>query len=132
MRVAKSSLYALLLVPLLRRELDRPGAHECFAVGMVAGAIVVSLAAVWERVAYPGLLNFTDVYRTTALFWEMHVGGAAIDAYLALATPFVAWALWRARTRWQWALAALLALVWVYVCLTTFARGVYLGVLAAV
>ena len=60
------------------------------------------------------------------------LGGAAIDAYLALATPFVAWALWRARSTWQWGLAALFALVWVYVCLTTFARGVYLGVLTAI
>ena len=132
LRVSKSALYVLMLVPLLRREAAQPGAGEPFAFGMLAGAAIVCLAALWERIAYPGLFNFTDVYRTTALFWEMHVGGAAIDAYLALATPFVAWALWRARSTWQWGLAALFALVWVYVCLTTFARGVYLGVLTAI
>jgi len=132
LRVSKSLLFALLLLPLLRREVHELRAGEGFACGMVTGAVIVAAAALWERLAYPGLLNFSDVYRTTALFWEMHVGGAAIDAYLALATPFVAWTLWRARTTWQWALAALLALVWVYVCLTTFARGVYLGVLTAI
>ncbi len=132
LRVSKSALFALLLVPMLRREVRQPRAGEGFARGMLAGAVLVTAAAVWERVAYPGLLNFGDIYRTTALFWEMHVGGAAIDAYLALATPFVAWALWRARTRGQWALAALFALAWVYVCLTTFARGAYLGVLTSI
>ncbi len=129
LRVSKSALFAVLLAPLCWRAMRKPGAGERFAAGMLSGAVLVALAALWERAAYPGLLNFSDVYRTTALFWEMHVGGAAIDAYLALATPFAAWALWRSRTRWHWLLAALLAVVWVYVCLTTFARGAYLGVL---
>lgn len=130
LRVGKSVLYALLLLPLVRRELHagRDLAFRHFALGMLAGATVVSLAVLWERAAYPGLFDASAPYRTTALFWEMHVGGAAIDAYLALCTPFVAWALWSARTKWQWAAAALLAIIWCYVCLTTFSRGVYLGV----
>jgi hypothetical protein len=35
----------------------------------------------------PGLTNFASDYRTSALFWEMHVGGAALDAWLMLSFP---------------------------------------------
>jgi len=131
-RVAKSLLYALALWPLLRHEVERNRARafRYLASGMQVGLAIIGLAALEERFAYPGLLDFSRDYRTTALFWEMHVGGAAIDAYLALATPFAAWALWAARSRARWMLAALLALLTVHACLTTFSRGVYLGVAA--
>ena len=95
---------------------------------MLVGLTVVALAVVWERTAYVGLWDFSSPYRATALFWEMHVGGAAIDAYLALAMPFVAWALWTTRSPLRWAAAAALALLAAYACLTTFSRGVYLAV----
>ena len=129
-RVFKSLLYAALVWPLLRREirLDAARAVQRMVAGMLVGLTVVTLAVIWERTAYPGLWNFANRYRTTALFWEMHVGGAAIDAYLALATPFVAWALWSSRTPLRWAAAAGLALLTGYACLTTFSRGVYAGV----
>lgn len=129
-RVFKSLGFALLFVPLLRRELDhsRTLASQRLASGMVAGLTVVTLAVLWERAAFPGLLDFSRHYRTVALFWEMHVGGAAIDAYLTLATPFVVWALISARRPWVWAAAAALALLTGYACLTTFSRGVYLAV----
>jgi len=93
------------------------------------GAGVVGVVALGERIAYPGVLDFSSPYRITARFWEMHVGGAAIDAYLALAIPCVAWAVWRARTPWRFALAALLAVLAVHAALVTFARGVWLGVM---
>ncbi|MEO5698677.1 MAG: hypothetical protein ABIQ60_16270 [Burkholderiaceae bacterium] len=129
-RVVKSQIYALALWPLLQDELRRamPLAIARFARGMQAGLTVVGLAVLWERTAYPGILEFSDSYRATALFWEMHVGGAAIDGYLALATPFAAWALWSARTRRGWAAAAGLALLSWHAGLTTFSRGVYLAV----
>ena len=44
----------------------------------LAGA---ALATVWERTAFTGLLNFSSDYRATALFWEMHVGGTALDGF---------------------------------------------------
>jgi len=130
LRVGKSVIDALLLWPLLRGEwhTDRERALRCFALGMVAGATLLTLAVLWERMAFPGLLNLSAPYRTVGLFWEMHVGGAAIDAYVVVCTPFVAWALWVARKKWTWLAAALLALLWAYACLTTFSRGAYLGV----
>jgi hypothetical protein len=129
-RIFKSVLFAALLWLPLRQEV-RAGADLAvhrLTSGMLVGLAIVALAVVWERTAYTGLWDFSAPYRTTALFWEMHVGGAAIDAYLALATPFVAWALWTSRTPLRWAVAAVLALLTGYACLTTFSRGVYLGV----
>ena len=95
---------------------------------MQVGLAWVGLVLLWERAAYPGLLDFSARYRTTATFWEMHVGGAAIDAYLALATPFAAWALVSARSPRAWVAAAALALLTGHACLTTFSRGAYVGV----
>ena len=58
------------------------------ARGMVAGLALVCLVVLWERAVYAGLFDFSLPYRTSAWFWEMHVGGGAIDAYLAMALPF--------------------------------------------
>lgn len=129
-RVFKSLGFALLLAPLLSLELRRDQTLACrhFAVGMVTGLTVMALAALWERAAFPGVFDFSTHYRTVALFWEMHVGGAAIDVYLAISTPFAVWALLEARRPVIWLGAAILTLLVVYVALTTFARGVYLAV----
>ncbi len=130
LRVFKSLGLALLFVPLLQQELGhtRTLASQRLASGLVAGLTVVMLAVLWERAAFPGLLNFSMHYRTVALFWEMHVGGAALDGYLALSMPFVAWTLLTARRPVLWAGAAALALLTAYACLTTFSRGVYFAV----
>jgi hypothetical protein len=130
LRVFKSVAFALLFVPLLQQETgsSRTLASQRLAAGMVAGMTVVTLAVLWERAAFPGLVNFSAHYRTVALFWEMHVGGAAIDAYLALTTPFVAWAVRGASRPVSWTAAAALALLTAYACLTTYSRGVYFAV----
>jgi hypothetical protein len=131
-RLSKSLLEASALWPLLRVELRRAPATAMnrLARGMQAGLMLVGLAVLWERTAYPGLLDFSARYRTVATFWEMHVGGAAIDVYLALAVPFAAWALVSAETRRGWTAAAALALLTGHACLTTFSRGAYVGVVA--
>ncbi|MEF8766610.1 MAG: hypothetical protein ABTS16_16760 [Candidatus Accumulibacter phosphatis] len=130
LRTAKSFFLVLLLLPALRSQMLAGSvlAGQGLAAGMASGLGVVGLAVVWERKGYPGLLDFSTPYRSTALFWEMHVGGAAIDAFLALAVPFAAYAVVHARTRWRWAVAACLAVVAGHACLTTFSRAVYLGV----
>ena len=130
LRVFKSLGFALLFAPLLHQEMihDAALSSRRLASGMVCGLAVVTLAALWERLAFPGLLDFSQPYRTVALFWEMHVGGAAIDAYLAMAAPFAVWALISARRPAVWVAAGVLALLTGYACLTTFSRGVYLAV----
>lgn len=129
-RVFKSLVFALLLWPLLRQELSSASARGLARLsrGVLTGLALVTLAILWERAAYPGLLDFSAPYRTVGLFWEMHVGGGAIDAYLALTTPFIVWALVSADRPFAWCVAALLALLTGYAVLTTFSRGVYLAV----
>lgn len=130
-RVFKSLGFAALFLPLLRRPGPKvsASASTMFASGMVAGLTVLVLAVVWERAAFVGLMDFSTHYRTVGMFWEMHVGGAAIDSYLALSVPFVVWALITARSPVTWMGASALAILTTYACLTTFSRGVYLAVL---
>ena len=129
-RVFKSLAYALLLAPLIRGAMRRDAERsaQLLGSGVLAGLAVVSVAVLWERYAFPGLFDFTSRYRTTALFWEMHVGGAAIDGFLAMTLPLLLWALAVARRPAVWAALALLTVAAVYAVLTTFSRGVYLAV----
>ncbi len=129
LRVAKSLAWGLLLLPALHHW--RQGAALRLARGMVTGLVLVCAAVLWERGVYADGLDFNQPYRTSAWFWEMHVGGGAIDAYLALALPFAWWAVWVARRGWRWYAAAGLLVVAIYAVLTTYSRGVYLSVLLA-
>lgn len=132
LRVFKSLGFALMFLPLLGQAAKTVASSELairlFGGGVLTGLAVVTLAVVWERMAFPGLLDFSSTYRTTAFFWEMHVGGAAIDAYLAITVPFVVWGLVAVNRFRHWLPLALLALLVGYACLTTFARGLYLAV----
>lgn len=129
-RVIKGECYALLCMPLLYGELsNQPAlAQRRMSCGMVAGLGIVAVAVLWERLAFVDLLDFSRPYRAVALFWEMHVGGEAIDAYLALASPFAVWAVVSARRPLTWFGAAALALLTAYAVLTTFSRGLYMAV----
>ena len=103
-RIAKSFFAALLFIPLWQRTLDRSPerAITSFSQGLLVGLAIVSLLTVWERAAFTGLLDFSSDYRTTGLFWEMHVGGAALDGFLALTVPFALRELLIARSTWRW------------------------------
>lgn len=130
LRLAKSFFLALLVMPLWRAAVARRGAQAStwLALGLMLGLTGAAMATVWERMAFVGLFNFSTDYRTTGLFWEMHVGGAALDGFLALLMPFVLRELFVARSNRRWAaVVACLALAG-YACLTTFSRGVYLAV----
>jgi len=129
-RLAKPFFLCLLLWPLwraaVRAEPER--AARRVAQGLAAGLALTGLLVLWERVAYTGLLDFSTDYRVSALFWEMHVGGAALDGFLALTMPFALLALQRARSPQRWALAAAGLLLGAYACLATFSRIVYVAV----
>lgn len=129
LRAAKGFALALLSWPLWQAQQARwpQAASRALAGGLLASLAAVSLVATWERWAWPGLTNFSTDYRTTALFWEMHIGGAALDAFLALTLPFALHGLRQARGRAAWLLAAAIATVAGYAVLTTFSRGLYLA-----
>ena len=129
-RIGKSYLLALLMVPLwLANFMQNPKqAQALLSLGLMLGLAGASAATVWERLAFTGLFDFSSDYRTTGLFWEMHVGGAALDGFLVLTLPFALRELLAARTATRWALAAAVLTLSAYACLTTFSRGVYLAV----
>ena len=129
-RLAKSFFLALCLLPLwtrcCRENQDR--AEKLLSLGIALGLGLASLATIWERLAFTGLLNFSTDYRTTALFWEMHVGGAALDGFLAMSVPFAVWAFLSARSSGRLIFFGSILALAAYACLTTFSRGVYLAI----
>ena len=129
-RLAKAAVAAMLLLPLWlhAQATDPRDASRKLVLGLSLGLLGTSLAAAWERAAFTDLANFDSDYRTTALFWEMHVGGAALDGWLALTLPFAVGGLMAHDTRWRNLLLGLCVAVACYACLTTFSRGVYLAV----
>jgi len=129
-RLAKSFFLALLLLPLWRdaHAADAGRASRWLSAGLCLGLAGASLAALWERLAFTRLLDFSTDYRTTALFWEMHVGGAAFDGFLALTVPFAVRELQTAARRWRWIGALAILVVASYACLTTFSRGVFVAI----
>ena len=136
-RVAKGYVWALLLLPYLSSALRQrqESAQTELVRGIVLGSILVSLACLWERIAFTGISDFTTDYRTTALFWEMNVGGATLDGWLALTTPFTMWlAMLEIRSgahsrRFLWLTPVLL--LQAYAIFTTFSRGLYAGIALA-
>ena len=89
LRVAKGLALALALLPFLRRALaERANATRLFGAGMAAGLALVAMAALRERLLFPGILNFEDDYRIVATFSSMHFGGGYVGVYAAMALPF--------------------------------------------
>ncbi|MEC5161318.1 MULTISPECIES: hypothetical protein [unclassified Janthinobacterium] len=129
LRAGKAWFWAVLLLPLLLRAAGPNLAHlrSHLLPGMLAGLAAVAGAALWERALFPGLLNFSSDYRTSAPFSGMHTGGAALDGYLALSLPFVAGWLLTPQPRPKTAAALALLALGAYAGLTTFSRGLFAG-----
>ncbi|MHB1247741.1 MAG: VanZ family protein, partial [Sulfuriferula sp.] len=129
LRVAKGLLWLLLLLPLLRVELDLDSARSqrLLTLGMTLGVLAGGISVLWERAAFTGILNFSSDYRVVGMFSGMHTGGAYIEGYFATALPFVAWwALSNRGTLARWFGIGVFALG-VYSLMVTFARGGYIA-----
>lgn len=127
LRVGKSLLLAWLVAGAL---IDQGrGAVPWHAVlrGLAFAMAVVAAVCVWERAAFPGLTDFAADYRITGPFWEMHVGGAALDAVLAMGLPAVIW-LGAVSGLASRAVALLIFAASTYVVFASFSRGLYLAV----
>lgn len=133
LRVLKGWAWPLLLLPLLRRAADEHGDHfsDVVAKAMLGGLAITSLVVLWERNAFPGLMNFSADYRAIGPFFEAHVGGAALDGYFALGLPFALWLLLEARSVQAIGISAGLLLLGTYASFATFSRGLYLGIALA-
>lgn len=129
-RVGKGFVLAFMLIPFLHLAIRRNGqaALDKLTVGLTLGLASCALAALWERLAFPGFANFGSDYRTTALFWEMHVGGAALDAWLMLCFPFALLSLRQNRTPLAKGLALVAVGLGSYASFTTFSRIVYAAI----
>lgn len=130
--VGKGLLWALLLVPILRRvpreALEAARAHVLN--GLVAGLAAVTLVILWERHVFVGLLDFANVFRVTGTFSSMNTGGAYVEGFIAFAFPALAvWVLMQ--RNWALMLAGILAAgLSTYAMLVTFSRGGYAGLVA--
>jgi hypothetical protein len=133
MRAGKAVFWMLLMLPLWQRVARRtPQTLTPALVVGTAGALwAVCAGVLYERIAYTELSNFSTDYRVTGLFWEMHVGGAALDGALALLLPFALLALLRQRGKASFTLAAALLMLGLYAVLGTFSRGLYLALALA-
>lgn len=129
LRLAKALPLAVVFCIALQMEAAVRGSKVTGALawGLVGGLLSVSLAALWERLAYPGFSNFSADYRTTALFWEMHVGGAALDGWLMLTLPVLVALLHEERRPLQAGVLMAISALAAYALLTTFSRAAYLG-----
>lgn len=142
LRVAKGFAAAWLLLPLLNaewRQDARLTGHRLIT-GILVGLGLAIVGVLWERGVLLELvtarniygllasfLDFSGTYRVTGLFSGMHVGGEAIDGYLALAAPWTLYPVLFARRPWLKVLGLLLFAGGVYALMVTFSRGLYAG-----
>jgi hypothetical protein len=136
LRVGKGWLGALILLPPLRHEAGAQlqGLRRYLVPGLLSGLAIACYDNVRERVLFPGLLNFSTDYRSSAPFSAMHTGGAALDGYLALTFPLAAfWLLGTGKPRQPLPTMAALALLALagYVGMATFSRGLLAAYLLA-
>lgn len=128
LRLAKAFISALCFYVCCRYlSYDWPRFERALTDGFALGALAVIAGCLYERWYFTGLLNLTTDYRTTAWFWEMHTGGATLDAYLALSLPFILLGLFYSKAPVKKLAYALLLAAYGYVALTTFSRGVYIA-----
>ena len=128
LRIFKSFAWVVLILPLALNELRKPGGFDRIGAGITIALGLGALAVLQERLAFTGLLDFSDDYRVTGSFWEMHVGGAALDGFLALTIPFAIRETLRHAHWSRFVLGACVLALAAYACLVTFSRGVYLAV----
>ncbi len=126
LRISRGVLWALLFAGLIRRLAShRQPVEKYFAWGMIFGLAATVAVIVWERLVFPGLLDFASEYRVTGPFSAIHTGGAYIECYLAVATPFLILLIFRS-TRWTIRLFGIaLLLATTYALMVTFSRNGY-------
>lgn len=128
LRIAKGVVWALLLASLASRfaaaglPVLRP-----FGTGMILGLAGTVAVVIWERWVFPGLFNFSDVYRVTGPFSAMHIGGADLECFVTAAASFLVWRLLERRGWPERALALVLLACSTYAMMVSFSRAGYVA-----
>lgn len=127
LRLAKALPLSLGLLFVIRTCLRQDHHRTVAAVraGFVVSLVFVGIAVVRERIAFVGLTDFASDYRATGPFWEMHLGGASLDGWIALTLPMLGWALAGSRRVEVSLLLAGAAALAFYAALASFSRGLY-------
>lgn len=133
LRIGKGALWGFLAWGGFRRfEAAGVDVRRPLAWGLVLGLGATVAVILWERVAFSGLWNFSDGYRVTGPFSAMHTGGAYIECFLAVATPFLMVLLLEKRPWFVRLAGLLLLLVTTYALMVTFSRNGYAAFVVAV
>ncbi len=126
LRIFKGALWAGAWVALFKRLPQASAAKQAvFGCGMLTGLALTVLQVGWERLAFPGLLDFASDYRITGPISAMHTGGAYIECWLAIGSAFGLWAVLRpGQAAWRTAAGALV-LACTYALAVTYSRNGY-------
>lgn len=132
-RIVKGAVWAALALGLLHRlqALGTDGVRPV-ALGLVTGLVFCCAAVIWERLSFGGFWDFDAAYRVTGLFSSMNTGGAYIETFIVVATPFLIVLLAQARDWAGRAAAILLLLTATYALFVTYSRGGYLAFMLVV
>lgn len=133
LRLSKSLLEALLLLPFLRqRQRTHGDTARRLGWGLTAGLGAVTVIVLAERMLFAGILDFSSAYRVAGPFSSMRVGGGHIGAYAALALPFALCLFQLQRRRLAISLSAIAAIAGGYTIAVTFARAAYAAAMVAI
>jgi VanZ family protein len=129
LRVGKGFIWSLMLLPLFQLTIRRyRDAEYYFAYGILLGLSGVSLFAVFERLTFVSLFDFTSDYRINSLFSTMHAGGGHIESFLMMTLPFITILFARSSHSFLRNLLGFgLFIIALYTLLVTFSRGGYIG-----
>lgn len=90
LRITKGVVWAALFGLVLRRlGATTPGGFTWLVWGMSVGLASTVGIILREKMMFGGLFNLDSAYRVTGPFSAIHIGGAYIECYLAVAAPFV-------------------------------------------
>ncbi len=128
LRIGKGALWAFLSFGLLRRmaAADMRVGHA-LAVGMSTGLALTVALVLWERLTFASLIGFDSNYRVTGLFSAMHIGGAYVECYLAVAAPFLMLLTLESKDWLRRLLGSIVLVATTYALMVTFSRNGYLA-----
>ena len=132
LRIAKGALWAGLFV-LLWRRLAASGQTRAsvFSAGMAVGLALTVAFVLWERGQAVSLLDVRSDFRVSGPIAAMHMGGAYLECWLAVAAAFVmAWVV-RTPSGLGRVLGLTLLAATGYAVMVTFSRNGYAALLVA-